>query len=372
MVALLKGQCVKRCWASWFVLAVVLFIHDGAPACNVPVFRYALERWPAEPYELVVFHRGELPDAQQALLQRLRGADGRELPTSVTATAVDGNVPAELQPLWESLRSSALPSLTLLFPKAYGLKETIWTGPLTAGSVAGLLDSPARREIVRRLAKDDGDAAVWVLIACGDLRKDEAALSCLTTVLPKMDRTLEPAKDDAPDGPPQDRPKIKVHFSWLKVDRNDPNEAILVGLLDRLDPNGGKSGEPLALPVFGRGRVLTVLEGDRINAEAVQDICEFLIGDCSCTIKDQNPGFDLFIPVDWDGLLTGRLVVDKELPALVSPASVVPRGSDDRTTGSTASETSSLARNLIYVAAAGVVLLVASTWVLLRRRKAPP
>ncbi len=29
----------------------------AATACNVPVFRYALERWEADHYEIVVFHR---------------------------------------------------------------------------------------------------------------------------------------------------------------------------------------------------------------------------------------------------------------------------------------------------------------------------
>ncbi len=36
-------------------------------ACSTPVFRYALERWPADPYEIVVTHRGALEgEAKQA------------------------------------------------------------------------------------------------------------------------------------------------------------------------------------------------------------------------------------------------------------------------------------------------------------------
>ena len=42
-----------------------------AIACNVPVFRYALERWEADPYEMVVFHREPLTAEQQALLAEM-------------------------------------------------------------------------------------------------------------------------------------------------------------------------------------------------------------------------------------------------------------------------------------------------------------
>ena len=55
-------------------LALLLLISSltlpPARACSVPVFRYALERWPAAPYELIVFHRGALPAAEQGLVKR--------------------------------------------------------------------------------------------------------------------------------------------------------------------------------------------------------------------------------------------------------------------------------------------------------------
>ena len=42
-----------------------------AEACSVPVFRYALERWQADPYEVFVFHRGPLTAPQKAQVDRL-------------------------------------------------------------------------------------------------------------------------------------------------------------------------------------------------------------------------------------------------------------------------------------------------------------
>jgi hypothetical protein len=51
----------------------------GVRACNVPVFRFALERWAASEYEVFVFLRGPLgPEAMEAPLSRacVLGADG--------------------------------------------------------------------------------------------------------------------------------------------------------------------------------------------------------------------------------------------------------------------------------------------------------
>ena len=48
-----------------------------AIACNVPVFRYALERWPADPYELVILHEGELSQESLAQIKELKNADSR-------------------------------------------------------------------------------------------------------------------------------------------------------------------------------------------------------------------------------------------------------------------------------------------------------
>ncbi|HVR74728.1 MAG TPA: hypothetical protein VMT52_10370, partial [Planctomycetota bacterium] len=49
-----------------------------AHACQVPVFRYALERWESSPYEVVLLHVGPLRAGEVSLLARLRalGLDG--------------------------------------------------------------------------------------------------------------------------------------------------------------------------------------------------------------------------------------------------------------------------------------------------------
>ena len=50
---------------SCFLLAT------AAWACNVPVFRYALERWPADPYLMLVFHDGPLNEKHAKIVEQL-------------------------------------------------------------------------------------------------------------------------------------------------------------------------------------------------------------------------------------------------------------------------------------------------------------
>src|ERR1700710_1421100 len=45
-----------------------VWFGQGARACTIPVFRYALERWVPSPYEIVVFDHGGLSRAQQGML----------------------------------------------------------------------------------------------------------------------------------------------------------------------------------------------------------------------------------------------------------------------------------------------------------------
>ncbi len=58
--------------------------------------------------------------------------------------------------------------------------------------------------------------------------------------------------------------------------------------------------EPMAFPVFGRGRVLYALIGKGINPDMIRRACEFMVGPCSCQVKAQNPGFDLLTNYNWE------------------------------------------------------------------------
>ena len=147
----------------------------AAHACSVPVFRYALEKWPADAYQAAVFHRGPLTAAQHALVQELslEGLAGK-LHVNVAVESVDlgQNPPPASLERWQSLGQTTLPWLVINFPKAAKLPDAIVSAPLSETAIRQALDSPARQELVRRLGR--GDTAVWVLLEIGDPARDDA------------------------------------------------------------------------------------------------------------------------------------------------------------------------------------------------------
>jgi hypothetical protein len=96
---------------------------------------------------------------------------------------------------------------------------------------------------------------------------------------------------------------LRVAFSTLRVRRDDPAEKYLVAMLLNMAGEDEKVQRPVVYPVFGRGRILAVLAGKGITAEAIQEVGEFLCNGCTCNIKGQLPGADLLMAVDWQGRL---------------------------------------------------------------------
>ena len=94
-----------------------------------------------------------------------------------------------------------------------------------------------------------------------DSQQDDARLTALETELAGLQETLElPAiqQEDlkelsvAPE-------ELKIRFSALRVDRNDPAEKWLVEMLLSTEPDlkdDELAGQPMAFPIFGRGRAL--------------------------------------------------------------------------------------------------------------------
>ena len=75
-------------------------------------------------------------------------------------------------------------------------------------------------------------------------------------------------------------------------------------MLVRCEPDLADRSDPIVFPVFGRGRALLPLIGAGITEKNIQDAAAFLVGPCSCQVKELNPGFDLLLSADWDSLLS--------------------------------------------------------------------
>ena len=63
---------VKRKFPAILMAMAFVFGPVLVWACSVPVFRYALELWPPDDYEVVLFSNGSLNAEQKKLLEKIR------------------------------------------------------------------------------------------------------------------------------------------------------------------------------------------------------------------------------------------------------------------------------------------------------------
>ena len=66
-----------------------------------------------------------------------------------------------------------------------------------------------------------------------------------------------------------------------------------------------KRKEPMAFPVFGRGRCLAALVGRGLNAKNVKSSCALLLAPCTCDVQADMEGFALLTASDWQSLGKG-------------------------------------------------------------------
>ena len=309
--------------AAW-----VLCAASAALACNIPVFRYALERWPADPYHVVVFHRGQLAETDSQVLGDLRRAsvaNGGNANLTVHTVDLDEKMAPATQELWQANKSSVLPLMVVTYPRSVAAATAVWSAPLSQSAADEILDSPVRREIVQQLL--DGQSAVWLLVESGDPARDEAMAKLLAEELAEMPNRIvlpfrRPLADSVLAEAASRGPDLKIAYSVLRLSRNDPAERFLRAMLLKSagDLETEYAGEPVAFPVFGRGRMLDAVVGRGINARNILALCRFLAGPCSCQVKDENPGLDLLISAAWDESLGGPLVEEIELPSAIAPS----------------------------------------------------
>lgn len=299
-------------------IVVLLSVLGTAYACQVPVFRYALERWAADPYEILVLANGPLTEDDQATVDILnRASDGQKNPPfAINVVDLESTTDKSLAELWQQRSSGSGPLLAVLYPtRAQVSSRLAHTVPLSTEAARCVLDSPARSEVLSNLQK--GDSAVWLFLPCGDAEKDEVAFATLKEQLAMdSERASLPSAEDmevSPELMQQVKIGLRVEFSIVRIDPEDPKERFLVDSLLNSESDLRQFNEPMAFPVFGRGRVLYALIGRGIAAETIRSASAFITGPCSCQVKDQNPGFDLLMPSDWEQAL-GDILISEPIP----------------------------------------------------------
>ena len=329
------------------LLALIAGLAAPAGACNVPVFQYALENWEPDAYGVVIFHRGPIDKDSKAVVDFLgHAADGATAPANVSTRAIDVDKPMSpgIEKIWKAQANPKLPCMLVLPPIRYGMDPTkgIRSGPPTMAAAEALIDSPVRRKVARALL--DGDAGVWVLLESGDTKADDAAAKLLGKELRRAADLVElppqdpydldyadpydsPTPDDTqPAAPAEAEPPAKPSFSMVRLSRSDPAEGDFITMLLTSEPGLAeeKPVRPMALPMFGQGRVLTALIGKGINTDNILEICQFLVGPCSCTVKEQNPGADMLFAVDWASAVTEGSFADIAVPELTALPGAAP------------------------------------------------
>jgi len=294
------SQFGNRAKSGWAVALGLLFAAATLRAGHLPVFRCALEGWPARDYPVIVFHRGPLGTDDQNLATALKEAPDRWGANVATSTVdVMESMDEPTLALWNTQTNAEPPWMVVLAPPGGDTAETVlWTGRFHADSVKAVLDSPARKKTIEALVR--GDSAVWVLLECGDAMRDEAAVDTLAGTLKRLegDSRLSASITSAP--PAKFRLPLHIAFSLVRVTRNDPAEEFFVNLLS----HGGRfhRGKPAAFPVFGRGRSLNAIAGRHLDDEFILDACSFVTGACSNGVKELRPGKDLLLCVKWDSI----------------------------------------------------------------------
>ena len=135
---------------SRVVVLLTVTCSATALACQVPVFRYALERWNADRYRITVVHNAPLNESQAAALARLKRATeinhGTDASVHVQVVDVGKKSKDKLSPAmlskWRSHNDPTTPLLLVDYPRGndVGRTEPMYQDALTESAVESILD----------------------------------------------------------------------------------------------------------------------------------------------------------------------------------------------------------------------------------------
>jgi hypothetical protein len=316
----------------FFSLALVALIVIGAPvhACNVPVFRYALEKWPVDAYEVVIFHDKpttsslQLKEMVKLLEDQVAGLEAAQDSHIVTTVDVTKPMKKVLAAWHKKSKPTSYPWIFIQYPSSFADDPPAYSGPATLELVKQISMSPMRKRITQQILQ--GESVVWLFIESGDKNLDEKAEKLVQDQLKLLQGELRLptlTADDEQFFDPKLGPKLKLGLTLVKVSRDDPAEKMFLRILENWNSELIKPGQPVVFPFFGRGRVLPGLYGDAITKQALTDACIYLTGPCGCQIKRENPGYDVLMSVQWEGLVEGKYTLAEAIPKLTTPAAAI-------------------------------------------------
>ncbi len=214
-----------------------------------------MERWPAGAYDVTVYRSDEAEPEQEGLIKSL--ARGTGVAANANVQLSDVNVSHMLNGGVAPMMRASLPLVQVGYPGADAKTPIAWVGELRADEMGMLLDSPARREIARRLMA--GTSAVYVVLEGGDAARDAAGVALVEAQIKKSQKQIQLPDLNDPNGAgpggeivelKSDLP-LKVEFSTLRISRSDPAEKAFVQMLMGIDHQVTKEVGPAVYVVFG-------------------------------------------------------------------------------------------------------------------------
>jgi hypothetical protein len=300
-----RSRVSRTLFLSVFLWTVIC--RFPTPACDTPVYRYAMYRWEPAPYEVFCFHRGALDQAGTRLQELVEAAQrSTEKPANIGWLSIDltkdpdlKTVPAPVREAWQTHKDAKTPFQLVFTPHG----QQFFAGSLDEATVRAMLASPVRDQIVKQLAA--GKVGVLVLLTGPDEKANAAAEKLLRETIQeiaagKVPLYMPPVAGRDNQAPGEALPKLDV--GSVKLARSDARERWLVQSLLALEEDLREdkyAKAPMVFPVFGRGRALPPCLGPGITRDNLIACVDFITGACSCTVKDQNPGVDLLIAHDW-------------------------------------------------------------------------
>ncbi|MEO8497863.1 MAG: hypothetical protein ABI614_22580, partial [Planctomycetota bacterium] len=296
------GRLLKSLGSGCLFIIVAATV---AMACETPVYRYAMYRWQAAPYEVYFFHdqpAGEQDQrVQEMLVEFERSKDARAnvacIPVNIAEDPELTSVPPDVKKAWLAREDKQLPSYFISTPYGIGISFE----QLDEAKVQSLVESPARKSLAAQL--ETGKLGVFVMLAGKDAAENEATEAILNGLVDevregKVSLYVAPAKGSAENEPAA--PQTNFDLGFIKINRDDAEEQWLVRSLLAMEPDLTAEERPMVFLVYGRARALLPYIGKGITRENLVREIEFISGACSCTVKEQNPGVDLLVRYDWD------------------------------------------------------------------------
>ena len=324
------------------LICLLVFFQGIVSACDVPVFRYALERWERDLYKVFVLHRGELNEADASLAEEIYdNSIGHGGHANIVAYKVDLNDPKQAEDFYNAhedlkqIQVADKPQLILLYPTSTRVFKAVWEGELNKSNVDELLNSKATAELMKGVLQ--GYSSTFLLLESGNKAKDEVAIQEIEMAIKTLKKELKmpegvvqtdgvvtggkltPYQAAAidPSNVLESGIPLKIDFHLVRMPNNNAN-VIFRTILARTFKDESSEAEPKLFAFFGRGRLLGPMIGEDIIVKHLMQLSTYLCGACSCQVKSQNPGIDFLTNLNWQSYLAGsEVVVDKELPPLI-------------------------------------------------------